>query len=804
LSDTLQNSPVAINGSPRVAEGDYGLDAKTAAALNAALGFTRAYRDNLDQHQAIREARCLAEQYPALFREMMDHHIFAGRRYYRPLAGFSAELNCNQEYKCLWDHPGYEYTDEDRRVREKLGISNSGFCHDHVLMTHIAGSLPDDSDLKQAVLDMQAFWLEHSMRRRYNELLTDEILRNMGRTTGFDSRYCSGFIRQDCFSLDYDKLLQLGIPGLRGLIKAGQADPESPDAQPELYEGMLGALDVLVSVIDYYIAQFHEAREATTDDARRAELAEMIATLKAIRQAKPATLREAIQLFWLYNLMADSPNYGRMDVYLGDFYCRDVDDGVVTKDEAHRLLCGLWTLISEVKGEGGPTQPNSRLVVGGRGRRNEANANRFALAAMDVVEDLRVREPNVTLRFYKGQDPALFRRALDLIGEGCIHPGLYNDDEHIPMVRDWYHVGEADAEHYLPEGCGEILIDHRGFGSPNNILLYPSALDLVLHNGFDTVTGEQRGLPLGSASDFGSFDKLLDAFTRQLKFTFGILAKRHAIEHQVEREMASFLMMSILSDDCIARGRGLFDGGVRYLGGIIETFGLTTAANSLIAIKKLVFDQQVMTLEKLIEITDANFEGYAKEHRMMLDCPKFGNDVAEVDDLHTELSRVFNEYANEAGKAAGLDFFLNCNLNPGGLYYSEYVKATPDGRLAGVGMPLGNAPTPGTDIQGITALLNSMAKHAKGHGGYVHNVKVSRDLFTPENRPKIEAVFRTFFDNGGEQLMVTALNSGDLEAALADPENHKHILVRVAGWTAQFVELPQKYQQQILSRTFYC
>jgi pyruvate-formate lyase len=210
-----------------------------------------------------------------------------------------------------------------------------------------------------------------------------------------------------------------------------------------------------------------------------------------------------------------------------------------------------------------------------------------------------------------------------------------------------------------------------------------------------------------------------------------------------------------------------------------------------------------MTLEKLVEILDADFQGFETERQIMLNLPKFGNDHEGVDALHTELSAFVNRTAFEAGRRAGLDFFLNCNLNPGGGYYRQTTKASADGRHCGEAMAYGNAPTAGRDREGVTALLNSMAKHDKLHLGYVHNLKLSKSLFSPQNRPKLECLLDTYFDNGGIQAMVTAMDRDDLARAQENPDQYANLLVRVAGWTSRFVELPPHDQIEIMNRTFH-
>lgn len=804
--------------------------------LTAARHFTRAYRRHENDHPAIREAACLAEQYPLLMAPMASHHLFAGRRIYRGLVCFSTELLVNHNYKALTDlprnvapedydsqagfsadiscitHPKQRQdriqappsSKDDAYIRKHLGISNSVFCHDHQRLFELAAEYPAGSEQRREIEEMTAFWDRASTRSRYNHALTDDILAGLSRTTGFDTRYASGFMRQVCFSLDYDTLLRNGLPGMIARIEAARRDAAGEPDREGLYTGMLMALDVLAATIAHYERLALSTTAVCKDEKRRSELKAMGDALGRIRFEPPRSLREAIQLFWLYNLLSDTVNYGRMDVYLGDFFCRDIDSGRLTEEEALTLLASLWKMISEIKYEGGHGQPNTRIILGGRGRRNEAHADRFALAALEVTRRCKLQQPSVTLRFHQGQDPRLWEKALECIGHNTIYPTLYNDDVHIPGVVHSHGATPEDAEQYVPEGCGEILIDAMGYGSPNNILNFVSALDLILHNGFETATGEIRGLQLGSAESFTNFDALVEAVKRQITFTYDLLAKRHAIEHRVEAEHAAFLFISILTKDCITRGRSLLGGGARYVGGVIETFGLTNLADSLAAIRQRVFEEGVFTLPQIVRMIDADFEGFERERRLLLQCPKYGNDDNRVDALYAELNAFFNRTANEAGRRHGLGFFLNCNVNPGGMYYSPFTKASADGRRNGENMALGDSPTAGRDHAGLTALLNSLRRHEKRtHAGVSHNVKMNRSLFAREVLPKTEALLRTYFAEGGAQLQITSLCPEELRDAMDHPERYPNLLVRVSGFTAYFVELNRRYQQEILDRTLY-
>ncbi len=825
--------------------------------IDMAFAFTRAYQEAVQEHPAVREALCLKTQFPAICLGVEDRHLFAGRKLYKPLVGFLTSINVNMELSALYDmprhHGGRRYLgdgfstdtaqladpegasvqgeslddsqmisngknsyladrdalaglnlDSDEFIRERLAINNSGYCHSYVELKRIEARHPAGSPERQQIEEMIDFWNEHSSRSRFNRALPDHVKKNMGRATAFDNRFTSGFFRVDCYSLDYALILEDGVPGLEKRIRESKQTAEKAGRNTEPFRAMEIAVEVLKDVCMHYANETLKASFESTDPDRRRELLEMSRALENIICNKPANLREAIQLFWIYNLLSDTYNYGRLDMYLGDYYCDDIDSGRLTEAEALRLIKGLWVLISEIRGAGGAAKSNTRILIGGRGRRNEANADRFATAAMQATYELKTPEPNLTLRFYRGQNEQLFQRALDMIANGNVHPILYNDDEHIPLVEHAMGASREDAEQYTPEGCGELAINGRAFGSPNNMMNFVDGLDLVLHNGFDTFMREQRGIEVGTVNEFTTFGALVDAFKKQIAFTLDILAQRHAVEHQVEAAEAGFLFISMGTHGCVENGKSVFNGGVPYLGGIIESFGLTNLSDSLAAIKRLVYDRRLMTLEELVAIMDADFEGHERERRLMLNCPKFGNDDDAVDSIYTEMSTFVNETANEAGRRHGLDYFLICNLNPGGLYYAPYTKASADGRKNGDPLAMGNNPTAGRDTQGLTALLNSMTKLEKrSHGGYVHNLKVGPDSLKGERRRNFDALLKTYFEHHGCQIMVTAIDPRELENAMKRPEDYGHLLVRVCGWTCRFTELNARFQREIIDRTLY-
>ncbi len=719
------------------------------------LAFTETYQRHLRDDPALREAHCLRVMMPPLFDPPQPGDLFVGRMHY-PAAGFGLELASGG--------PIY-------------------YCHAERITPRLAELQPDERARVQAMLD---FWKEeatiegHLLRRLPEETLkatSNHVAEMGGRLAGT--------------LLDFEKLVRLSIPGLRAEIaQARRANGDLP-----LYQAMDMALDLFVDVIRAYAAQTE---------------GEMRQILENIAVRAPETFREAAQLAWLYALVSGTVNYGRMDVYLGDFYAADIDSGRLSEAEALALTQSLWQLMADRK-----IIFNGRVYLGGRGRPNAANADRFALVAMEATRTVIEVEPQLTLRFYAGQNPALMEKALQVIGEGRTFPMLYNDDVNVPAVSNAFCVSAEEAEGYLPYGCGEYALDHRSVGSPNCSLNLLKNLEVVLHGGKDAQTGEVIGLS-GAADSaarsktddinlrFSTFDELWSACARQLEYYIEKLAERHRLEVDTEAEQAAFLYCSMLYDDCIARGKSLLGGGARYRGGLIETYGMVNAADSLTAIKRLVYDRQLLSLEQLVAALDADFEGYERERRLMLACPKFGNDDPEADDMLCRVSDHVARATMQQAERVGLDYFLIVNINNyANVTLGGQTIASAEGRKAGKPLANGNTPTAGNDTQGVTAMLNSLTKADPSvHAGYTQNMKFSKSMFR-EQLPKVEALLQTYFENGGAQAMITVVGRGDLENALRDPDSHRNLIVRVGGFSARFVELAPEIQQDLLMRTLY-
>lgn len=723
--------------------------------------FTRVYKENQGESAAMREARCVEVMSRYAFLPLGEKESVAGRMRVLPV-GFSNE-------PLLGRSVGYFYDE----VRAMEALQAEGATAQQI------------SEVKELL----AYWKTQETRYQIRQSYPEDIKRAMPEDIYWEhSQIAFPLYRVVGAYMDYDRLLSLGLDGMRQELAHYKAKAAERGEGTELYDACRIALDALSKVCIWYGEQAAQQNKTALSKA-----------LQAAAGKAPETFLEALQLAWLYSLISGVLNYGRMDDYLGDFLERDLQAGRVTREEVLCYLCDLWRLVDARK-----TVFHGRIIIGGRGRHNEAAADAFALLAMEASRIVAEPEPQLSLRFYEGQNPALWKKALEVIGEGKVYPMLYNDDVNIPSVQKAFGVSEQEAEDYVFFGCGEYVLNKKSIGSPNGIINLLKALEATLFNGWDIRDNKELGLKLGSLTDFGSFEELYEAYKKQLVYYFEILARQERIEYDKCGEAGAFLYISMLMEVCMERNKALLSGGVRYLGGTLETYGNTNTANSLYAIKSLVYDKKLIAPEILLAALKADFVGYDDVRRLLLDAEKYGNDLEGVD----RFAAGFHEFVCKAVQAlkdaVGLHSYMVVIINnEANTILGRFTGASADGRRAGEPMANANNPAGGTDVNGVTAMLNSLVKlRTDIHAGAVQNMTFSKEFFDGGGEVASQ-VLRTYFKCGGQQAMINVLGRDDLQNAMKKPEAYGHIMVRVGGFSARFVTLAPDVQREIASRTMY-
>lgn len=731
--------------------------------------FTQVHQQMQKSDRLKCEIECMKIQYPLMFCEVEPGDLFAGRAKYPPV--------------CL----------------SPQAFDSGGYCLNSGAMSKLESDPDLSAEARADVREMMEYWSQESSRARMRKVFPPKMAEVLYSDNWTSDPLCGApLYRLSGTQCDYDKLCRLGIGGLRKEIESCLSSGKGTPDNVAFWESSLMALDLFSEVALWYAGHVAEMLERA-DGSRKAELKKIEASLRNIAVNKPDTLHEAIQLVFLWAVMSGSINYGRMDEYLGDLYVNDIAAKRITEEDAIAMLSSLWTLIDSRK-----TTWDARVIVGGKGRRNESAADKFAFIAMETTKRVRGVIPQFTLRFNSEQDPRLYEAALDVIGTGNPYPMLYNDDVIIPAVMNAFRVPYEEAMNYLPFGCGEYILYHRSVGTPSGVINLAQILSLTLHKGINFTTGRREGIPAERYGDMQTFDDVMRCYKENVEHYVEQLAYHEKLEYDTIGCEAPYFYLSLLFDDCISRGKPVFDGGVRYLGGTLEAYGNTNTADSFAAIRKLVYDEKKLTLDQMVKILDADFKGYEKERMWMLDAPKYGNDDDYADALRVEVDSHICNFTRDMAQKAGMHSYLiviinnNANVTMG-----EQTPATPDGRKAYTFLANANASTGGADKNGITAYLNSIVKpDITIHAGAVQNMAFSKETFNTF-REKTKALLSAYFDNGGAQAMINCLGRGDLQAAMEHPEDYQNLIVRVGGFSAKFVDLPRTTQLEILSRTLY-
>lgn len=720
--------------------------------------YTKAHAQNRGKDKAIREIECLKTIYPRLFRSIEEDDLIAGRLDFLPIGFGSVTSIGGVGHYCVF-HKLRAFKEELETQAEK--------------------------DRVDALYD---YWQENDVKSIYCQDVLNED------TTGrfIDCKYpFMATARLSGMMLDYQKLVTLGLPGLMELI---QSYPSN-----EFMKASLEALQLFKKVIQKQIELIEQV--STKNPKRQKDLELMKSDLVFISEHKPQTFHQALQLFWLYALCAGCINYGRMDIVLGPFLKHDIDAGIIDEQEAYRYLKSLWKMIENRR-----TTVNGRIIVGGQGRKDVEACDLFTRICLRVCKDTRYVEPQFTLRFDKNTPKDILDMAYDCIASGATYPTLYNDDVNVRAVEYGMRVSKEIAQQYIPFGCGEFVIQGKSVGTPNTLLNLVKIMQLALNEGYDPMDGIYKAGPVKvfPIQQLTSFEAFYDQYKALLDYYFdlSVYAQKHSYE--IMNQEVSFLFTSILMDDCLSRQKALLDGGVQILGGTNETYGNINASDALYAIKTLVYDQKKYNLKELNDAALNNFEGNGRLHKEILRLPKYGNDQMDVDEMANDLFEYVAKGIRSRGIENGMDYYLIViSNNQTNTDWGHQTDASLDGRLKGVYMNPANNPQGYAATSGPTAVLNSLSRfQAKYHGGSVQNIK-----FTPrmmhEDEEKVKLLFKTYFEKGGCQLMVTVVDHGQLEDAQKHPEKYPDLIVRVAGYSAVFVNLTKDVQDELLSRTLY-
>jgi len=686
-------------------------------------------------------------------------------------------------------------------------------------------------ETKEQLRSIAPFWENNNLRAKGEALLPDEVSVFMETGVfGMEGKLNAGDAH---LAVNYGKMLSEGLAGYEQRTRDLKAsldltDPASIDKYV-FYKAVL----IVIGAVRQFAARYAKLAEnlaAKEPDAKRkAELLEMARICAKVPYEPAESFREAVQAVWFIQLILQiesnghSLSYGRFDQYMFPYYKKDMDAGKIAQEEALELLTCLWikTLtVNKIRSQahtlssaGSPMYQN--VTIGGQTTDKKDAVNDLSFLVLKSVAQTRLTQPNLTVRYHKNLNKAFFDECVEVMKLGFGMPALNNDEIIIPSFIRWG-VKEEDAYNYSAIGCVETAVPGKwGYRCTGmSYINFPRVLLCAMNNGVDMTSGKRFTKGYGYFKDMESYEELLSAWDKTVReMTRYSVIVENAIDKASERDVPDILC-SALTDDCIGRGKTIKEGGAVYdfISGL--QVGIANMADSLAAIKKLVFEEKKITTGELWDAILDDFQSpESKRIQDMLihEAPKYGNDDDYVDNLVVEAYDSYldeiKKYPNtryQRGPIGGIRYggtsSISANVGQG-----VGTMATPDGRHAHEPLAEGCSPAHNADKNGPTAVFKSVAKlpTEKITGGVLLNQKMTPQILAKEeNKQKLEMLIATFFNRlHGYHVQYNIVSRETLLDAQAHPEKHKDLIVRVAGYSAFFNVLSKATQDDIIGRT---
>jgi pyruvate formate-lyase/glycerol dehydratase family glycyl radical enzyme len=589
--------------------------------------------------------------------------------------------------------------------------------------------------------------------------------------------------------------------------------------QKDTWEGMIITLEAAIKFAHRYADLAKEMAATEADPKRKAELLQIADNCEIVPENPPRTFYQALQFLWFIHLIYQIENaghnhsLGRFDQFLWPYFKHDRDAGIITEDDAVEMIQNIllkFTEIFELRDHieseayaGFPMWTN--VTIGGIDENNKDACNRLTYLFLEAADGAQTTQPAISFRYNKRGGKEIFDRAVKLTQKGLGQPAFFNDEINIPRVlADGGNIKEA--RNYAILGCVEAIVpgktDFRPVAGFINVL---KLLELTLYNGFDPKTGKQAGPKTGAVSELDTMEKFLNAYKAQCAYWIDFHLQAYGMCSALHSQIAPTVFASTLVEGCIEKGRILQKGGAKYSSTGTFISGIANTADSLACIDDVVYRKKLMTLAEMVEMLDNNYVGKEEWRQMFLNKePHYGND----DDFVDEYCHIVVETcAEENGKHKDSRFgnyqliLLNQTYN---IWQGRVVGATPDGRLDGEPMANNASPSNGMDRNGPTAVGNSVGKIDTliVQKGVLVNHKFDPAVAKGEKGLQmLETFLKGYFDAGGQHVQINVVDAKTLRDAQAHPENYKNLMVRVAGYSAFFIELDKRVQENIIGRT---
>ena len=677
-----------------------------------------------------------------------------------------------------------------------------------------------EEDRKLQAAEIIPFWKGRTIREKLLSRMTPEWhdcyeagiftefmeQRGPGHTCGGEQVFTTGY-------LDYKEKIKKTMDALDWMN-----DPEASDKMEEL-KAMDICCDAVIILGERYHEMAVEKAAAETNPKRKAELEQIAKNLEVVPAHKPQTFWQAIQLYWFTHLAVttelnpwDAFSPGRLDQHLNPYYEADVEAGILDDEHALELLECLWVKFynqpAPVKvgitlKESATYTDFANINTGGVTPEGKNGVNNVSYLILDCMDEMKLVQPNSNVTISKKSPQKFLKRACEISRKGWGQPAFYNTEA---QITELINAGKSleDARRGGSSGC----VETGAWGSEAYILTgymnIPKIFQLTLFNGFDEYSGKQLGLQLGYAKDFKTFDELWAAFKKQLKHFVDIKIRGNNVIERLYAEEMPAPCLSVVTNDCISNAKDYNAGGARYNTNYIQGVGIGTVTDCVASVKYNVYDEKNFTMEELIDAMEHDFEGYDYIYSLVHDkTPKYGNDDDYADDLMRDIFDLYHDTIvgrpNMKGGKYGIDMLpTTCHV-----YFGDVILATPNGRKAHKPVSEGISPEKSADTNGPTAVIKSCAKMDHlATAGTLLNQKFTPNVVAGEaSLNNMASLVRSYFAMDGHHIQFNVVDRQTLIEAQKHPEDHKDLIVRVAGYSDFFRNLDKPLQDEIIERT---
>ncbi len=678
----------------------------------------------------------------------------------------------------------------------------------------------EKDDIERFAAEVIPFWQGKSLRDRVLGELPEEWhdAYSAGVFTEFMEQRAPGHTVAD------GKIYRKGLLDFRREIAAAlEALGNDDDPDGEARRHQLQAMDVAADAAIVFARRHAElAREkaaAEADPERRAELERIAEVCERVPAHAPRDFHEALQAYWFYHLGVitelngwDAFNPGHLDQHLRPFFDRGLADGTLTRERAKELLGCFFVKFNNhpappkvgvTAAESGTFTDFANINIGGLTRDGIDGVNEVSYLLLEVIDEMHLLQPSNNLQLSAASPDRFLRAGLEVIRKGYGFPSVFNADA---VVKELVRQGKSveDAREGGTSGC----VEAGAFGKEAYILTgyfnLPKLLELALNNGVDPRTGKQLGPRSGEPAGFTTFDELFAAWRAQVDHFVEIKHRGNAVWERAYAENAPAPFLSIIIDDCIAGGRDYNAGGARYNTSYIQGVGIGSITDSLSAVKHHVFDDGRLTLAELCRALAGDFVGEEPMRGLLLNrTPKYGNDDDRADEIMVRCFEAFFDAVDGRPNERGGEYHIDMLPTTCHVYFGSVIGALPDGRRAGLPLSEGISPVQGADRKGPTAVFKSAAKmdHLRT-GGTLLNQKFTPQLL--EGKAGIDllaGLVKGYFGMDSHHVQFNVVRAETLREAQTDPESHRDLIVRVAGYSDYFCDISRELQDEIIERT---